>query len=405
MSRRSGLGRGLAALIPPTPKDDAAADGAVHQRSDLPEDDDAVTVLPPPSDGGTNVRSSPAPEGEVSTGAALRPEADDAEGSAEDEPSVVPTDAAPAVGQSPASPGDRAVPTSDVGAAAAHGGIDARTATLAEVAPDRIEPNPDQPRDVFDPDELEGLAISLRDIGVLQPLVVRPVQDGRYQLIAGERRWRAAQLAGLATVPVVVRHTDDASLLKEALVENIHRVQLNPLEEAAAYQQLLEDFEVTQEELAERLGRSRPSISNAIRLLQLPSAVQRRLAAGVLSAGHAKVLLAVDDAAAQTRLADRIVAEGLSVRATEELVRLQLLDGPSSSSRRRRGPTAPGLVELQDDLSDALEARVRITMGARKGKVAIEFASVDDLERIVGIIAGGISASGRASGGTAAGSA
>jgi ParB family chromosome partitioning protein len=248
---------------------------------------------------------------------------------------------------------------------------------------------------VFDPEELEGLATSLRDVGMLQPLVVRPLSDGRYELIAGERRLRAAKLAGLATVPALVRHTDDANLLKEALVENIHRVQLNPLEEGAAYQQLLEEFGVTQEELAARLGRSRPAITNAIRILQLPLAVQRRVAAGVLSAGHAKALLAVEDVNLQSRLADRIVAEGLSVRATEELVRMKLLDEPSTRSKPRRTPTAPGLVELQEDLSDALEARVRISMGARKGKLAIDFNSVDDLERIVAVIADGLGSRGR----------
>ncbi|MFP4234086.1 MAG: ParB/RepB/Spo0J family partition protein, partial [Nitriliruptoraceae bacterium] len=194
--------------------------------------------------------------------------------------------------------------------------------------------------------------------------------------------------------PALIRRTEDADLLKEALVENIHRVQLNPLEEAAAYQQLLEEFGVTQEELATRLGRSRPSISNAIRLLGLPAAVQRRVAAGVLSAGHAKALLALPDTAEQTRLAERIVAEGLSVRATEEHVRVRLTEDTPSERRPAAGrtPTAPGLLELQDDLSDALQTRVRIAMGARKGRLTVEFSSVDDLERIVAVIADGLAA-------------
>jgi ParB family transcriptional regulator, chromosome partitioning protein len=263
-------------------------------------------------------------------------------------------------------------------------------ATLAAIAPHAIVPNPRQPRGVFDPDELDGLATSLADLGMLQPLVVRPVGDGRYELVAGERRLRAAVLAGMDTVPAVVRHTDDADLLKEALVENIHRVQLNPLEEAAAYEQLLEEFGVTQEELAARLGRSRPSISNAIRLLQLPAGVQRRVAAGVLSAGHAKALLALENADAQSRLAERIVAEGLSVRATEELVRLRLIDEPTRRGPRSRETEVPGLLELQDDLAEALQTRVRIAMGARKGKLTVEFGSVEDLERIVGVIATGL---------------
>lgn len=269
----------------------------------------------------------------------------------------------------------------------------------AEIPLSAITPNPRQPRGVFDEDELEGLATSIRDLGLLQPLVVRRMGDDRYELIAGERRLRASRIAGLTTVPAILRDTDDTDLLKEALVENIHRVQLNPLEEAAAYQQLLEDFEVTQEELARRLGKSRPTISNGLRLLTLPPAVQRKVAAGVLSAGHAKAVLALGDKRSQEALADRIVAEGLSVRATEEAVRLRVLDeeaagtsssGSSSTGGGRQRVTAPALVELQDDLSDALQARVKISMGARKGKLTVEFGSIDDLERIVGVIAGGL---------------
>ncbi len=274
----------------------------------------------------------------------------------------------------------------------------APSATLVEVPVTQVTANPRQPREVFDDAELEGLAVSLRDVGVLQPLVVRPTADG-YELVAGERRLRAAFLAGLETVPAVVRHTDDNDLLKEALVENIHRVQLNPLEEAAAYQQLLEEFGFTQEELARRIGKSRPVISNALRLLGLPPAVQRRVAAGVLSAGHAKALLALDDPAEQARVAERIVAEGMSVRATEEVVRLKLVDDNDGSPRQRKGSTRTkppiGLIELQDDLSDALDARVRITMGARRGRLQIEFDSVEDLERIVGVIADGLDAGDR----------
>lgn len=273
-------------------------------------------------------------------------------------------------------------------------------ATLQELPLGSVAPNPRQPRGVFDEDELEGLAASIRDVGVLQPIVVRPLGSDAYELIAGERRLRAARIAGLERIPAVVRRTEDADLLKEALVENIHRVQLHPLEEAAAYQQLLEDFDFTQEELAERLGKSRPSISNALRLLTLPASVQRKVAAGVLSAGHAKAILGLDRPADQERIADKVIAEGMSVRATEELVRFHLAehgtsdagDGDPAPSRPpgRRNVTAPGLVELQEDLSDALMARVRISMGARKGKLQIEFGSVDDLERIVGVVARGL---------------
>lgn len=281
---------------------------------------------------------------------------------------------------------------------AAGGGVVVRDVSLSAIAP-----NPRQPRGVFDEDELEGLAASITDMGLLQPLVVREIADGRFELIAGERRLRASKIAGLTSVPAIIRQTDDGDLLKEALVENIHRVQLNPLEEAAAYQQLLEDFDATQEELARRLGKSRPSISNALRLLTLPPAVQRKVAAGVLSAGHAKAVLALSERRAQEQLADRIVAEGLSVRATEEYVRLRVMDdddlptassagsgGSSGGSGGRRKVTAPALVELQDDLSDALQARVKIQMGARKGKLTVEFGSIDDLERIVAVIANGI---------------
>lgn len=270
---------------------------------------------------------------------------------------------------------------------------------MREIALSAVSPNPRQPRGVFDEAELEGLAASIRDLGLLQPVVVRAAGEGRYELVAGERRLRAARIAGLSAVPALVRATDDDDLLKEALVENIHRVQLNPLEEAAAYQQLLEDFGSTQQELAQRLGKSRPSISNALRLLTLPPAVQRKVAAGILTAGHAKAVLALSDRAAQERLADRIVAEGLSVRATEEVVRLRALgqadDGSDRTPTRRSadGPSAlspPALEELQDDLSDALQARVSIVVGARRGRMQVEFGSLEDLERIVGVIAAGI---------------
>jgi ParB family chromosome partitioning protein len=305
--------------------------------------------------------------------------------------------------------------TSDVAAAAANTGDGAPTsaptlagvgaavladgrARLIELDPTMVARNPRQPRDVFDQEEIDQLATSLLDVGMLQPLVVRPLDADHYELVAGERRLRAALVAGLPLVPAIVRRTEDADLLKEALVENIHRVQLNPLEEAAAYQQLLEDFGVTQEELASRLGRSRPTISNTIRLLSLPPGVQRRVAAGVLSAGHAKALLSLEGPAAQSRLADRIVAEGLSVRATEEAARLLVADSQDTATATASGRsgarrvTIPALVDLQDDLSDALEARVRISMGARRGKLTIEFLSVDDLERIIGVIADGLGA-------------
>ena len=256
-------------------------------------------------------------------------------------------------------------------------------AYFQEVAIGAITPNPRQPRSVFDEDALEELASSIREVGLLQPVVVRPVMPGHFELVMGERRWRACQRAGLEHVPAIVRDTPDDDLLREALMENLHREQLNPLEEAAAYQQLLDDFDATHDELARKVGRSRPHISNTIRLLQLPGTVQRRVAAGVLSAGHARALLALTDPQEQVHLAHRIVAEGLSVRAVEEIV---AMGGQHLAKQRRapaKHPVAPALTELADRLSDALDTRVKVEQGQRKGKIVVEFASIEDLQRIV----------------------
>jgi ParB family transcriptional regulator, chromosome partitioning protein len=255
-----------------------------------------------------------------------------------------------------------------------------------------ITPNPRQPREIFDEEALAELADSIRVVGLLQPIVVRQVRPGRYEIVMGERRWRACQLAELELVPAIVRETSDTDLLRDALIENLHREQLNVLEEAAAYQQLLDDFSATHEELARRVGRSRPHISNTIRLLKLPAAVQKRVAAGVLSAGHARALLSMDDPAAQERLASRIVAEGLSVRAVEEIVTMGAPAGPAPASPRRAGraPVAPALKDLADKLSDVFDTRVKVEMGQRKGKITVEFATVDDLERIVRSMSPGI---------------
>ncbi|MEU4243073.1 ParB/RepB/Spo0J family partition protein [Actinoplanes sp. NPDC026619] len=261
-------------------------------------------------------------------------------------------------------------------------------ARFAELAITAIVPNPKQPRHVFDEEALEELKTSITEVGILQPIVVRDLGDGRYELVMGERRLRAAQAIGRESIPAIVRETRDDAMLRDALLENIHRANLNPLEEAAAYQQLLEEFGATHEELARRIGRSRPQISNTIRLLNLPAPVQRRVAAGVLSAGHARALLGLDDGEAQEKLALRIVAEGLSVRATEELVSLALADGPvkKAAPTRRAKVHAPALNELADRLSDRFDTRVKVDIGRNKGKITIEFATVDDLERIVGMI-------------------
>ena len=264
-------------------------------------------------------------------------------------------------------------------------------ATFAELPVEIIVPNPRQPRQVFDEDDITELAASIKEVGLLQPIVVRRVdgEDGRaksYELVMGERRLRAAKEAGLETIPAVVRYTEDQDLLRDALLENLHRVQLNPLEEAAAYQQLLDDFSCTHAELSKRIARSRSQISNTLRLMKLPPLVQRRLAAGVLSAGHARALLGLPDAAAMERLAQRIVAEGLSVRVTEELValydepRAQDARRPAAGSRTRRSAPLPA---LSTRLSDVFDTRVKVTRGSKKGRITIEFAGDEDLARIV----------------------
>ena len=262
-------------------------------------------------------------------------------------------------------------------------------ARLAEVPVTAIEPNPRQPRQVMEEEALAELVASIRAVGLLQPVVVRHLGGGSYQLIMGERRWRAATEAGLETIPAIVRETGDDALLRDALLENLHRAQLNPLEEAAAYQQLLDDFSSTHDELAQRIGRSRSQITNTLRLLRLSAPVQRRVAAGVLSAGHARALLGIEDSATQDRLANRIVAEGLSVRTVEELVTLGVDTDDDDKPRRRsqKKPVAPGVQDLANRLSERFDTRVRVDLGARKGKIVVEFASVEDLERIVGLIA------------------
>jgi len=274
-----------------------------------------------------------------------------------------------------------------------------RSSDLAEIAVSAIEPNPAQPRSHFDEEMLGALAASIRELGVLQPILVRPLENGRYQLIAGERRWRAARRVGLQTVPALIRTVADQSSLEQALVENLHRQDLNPLEEAAAYQQLVEGFGLTHDEVAARVGRSRAAVSNTLRLFQLPPAIQRMVMDGALSAGHARALLGTPDRAFQEALARRAVAEQLSVRAVEEVVRERnelagasgpapkVAAGPAAtpSARPPATPTADqgsAVHSLEELLSDFLDTRVRIELGARKSKVSIEFADLDDLERI-----------------------
>ncbi|MBO3750291.1 ParB/RepB/Spo0J family partition protein [Streptosporangiaceae bacterium NEAU-GS5] len=261
-------------------------------------------------------------------------------------------------------------------------------AYFQEIALTAISPNPRQPREVFDEDRLEELAASIKEVGLLQPVVVRSTGAGHFELIMGERRWRASQLAGLEQIPAIVRSTTDDEMLREALIENLQREQLNSLEEAAAYQQLLDDFGATHEQLARKVGRSRSHISNTLRLLNLPPNVQLRLAAGTISAGHARALLSLDDPTAQERLAARIVAEGLSVRTVEEIVSLgEATAGPAPRKPRAKQPTAPALRHLADRLSDHFETRVKVDLGRRKGRIVVEFSTIDDLERIIGTMA------------------
>ncbi|GAA2891404.1 ParB/RepB/Spo0J family partition protein [Streptosporangium fragile] len=255
-----------------------------------------------------------------------------------------------------------------------------------------ITPNPRQPREIFDDDALRELADSIREVGLLQPVVVRPAGEGRYELIMGERRWRASKLAGLSEIPAIVRSTQEDKLLLDALIENLQREQLNALEEAAAYEQLLKDFGATHEQLATRIGRSRSHVTNMLRLLKLPPRVQRRVAAGTITAGHARALLGLDDPAAQEHLADRIAAELLSVREVEEIVAVG--DAKAAAAPTPRAPRAkpaedPALRHLADRLSDRFETRVKVDFGRRKGRIVVEFATIDDLERIISTMAPG----------------
>jgi ParB family chromosome partitioning protein len=351
MTRRGGLGRGLGALIP-------TGSGPLEHPNGAGE--------------------------QVGTGLATSTSAADAPNDAGAVTAVTVTNGASAVaGTSPSES-----PHANAADVTADGPLPVPGAWFIELPVSEITTNARQPRQVFDQEALDELTHSVREFGVLQPVIVRQVPDG-YELVMGERRLRAAIAAGLSVIPAIVRDTSDDAMLRDALLENIHRSALNPLEEAAAYQQLLAEFGSTHDELATRLGRSRSQVTNTIRLLNLSVAVQRRVAAGVLSAGHARALLGLDDRERQDELAARIVAEGLSVRATEELVALAIRGGATTKPTRTRTPTvtAPAIAELADRLADVFETRVRVDLGRRKGKITVEFASVDDLERIVSMMA------------------
>ncbi|GGM12015.1 ParB/RepB/Spo0J family partition protein [Promicromonospora citrea] len=404
-AKRRGLGRGLGALIPTGPELDEQAPGAGRG-----EPDDASTGL-----GGTVatvVEERPAdPERQAAdTDTATTPSDAPAERkpakSSGPRPSTVKWDSAIASGRlsvaNDAAEGgasaldnaffgrDQEDPAS-VSRETADDLVPVPGARFAELPVSAIRPNTWQPRTVFDEGDLDELIDSIKEIGVLQPIVVRPDKDapGEYELIMGERRWRATQAAELETIPAIVRDTDDGDMLRDALLENLHRSDLNPLEEAAAYRQLLDDFGCTHEELATRIARSRPQISNTLRLLRLPPLVQRRVAAGVLSAGHARALLGLSDGAEIERLAQRIVSEGLSVRATEEIVMLTESEGGSTKPRKspRAGTRSEAVDELATRLSDRFETRVKVSLGKTKGRMTVEFASVEDLNRILQVMA------------------
>jgi ParB family chromosome partitioning protein len=379
--KRRGLGRGLGALIPngATPVTKPAGDRPVDvffpgRPADASAEGSAETSATATA---TLVEERPPPAPEAVGDDELPPltTTEPTTGTTETS-SATPTDA-------DGEDGHLAGPTEDL--------LPVPGLRFAELPVASIRPNSRQPRQVFDEEALAELVHSVSEIGVLQPVVVRPATEPDasvpYELVMGERRWRAVQQAGLDTIPAIIRETSDDDLLRDALLENLHRADLNPLEEAAAYQQLLDDFGCTHEELATRIGRSRPQISNTLRLLKLPPTVQRRVAAGVLSAGHARALLGLEDGESMERLAGRIVAEGLSVRAVEEVVALG--DGPAKPVRRRPRPggRTSELDDLASRLGDRLDTRVSVALGRNKGRLSIDFASVEDLNRIIGILA------------------
>ncbi len=343
--QRRGLGRGLGALIPTAPLEDAPAAGGATEGSVTPSAPVAAPMGAPVTNGSgvSSVGGSGASEASVATG------------------------------------------PSSASAGVAGGTIESG-AYFAELPIKQIVPNARNPRTVFEEEALAELVHSIKEVGLLQPIVVRKTGTDAYELIMGERRWRASQEAGLELIPAIVRQTEDDDMLRDALLENLHRSQLNPLEEAAAYRQLLDDFGCTHDELAGRIGRSRPQISNTLRLLKLSPAVQRRVAAGVLSAGHARSLLAVEDPEIQDRLAQRVVAEGISVRGLEEIVAVGEHGGRGPQKTPRAKPHAPGLAEISDRLSDRFETRVKVELGRAKGRITVEFATLEDLRRITDIM-------------------
>ncbi|WOH18747.1 ParB/RepB/Spo0J family partition protein [Paenarthrobacter sp. GOM3] len=392
--KRRGLGRGLGALIPSAPG--AQGNGAAASRPvDLffpearktaePSAETPIVEVPADEPKASDAKSSTSARTKPAAKPATKTSSSSAKTSTTKRAAA--TDAVVVEDESPTAEAPSASASTSVEL------VEVPGARFAEIPVGDIHPNRKQPRSVFDEDDMAELVHSVKEIGVLQPIVVRTSTEKGgepYELVMGERRWRAVQAAGLETIPAIVRDTTDDDLLRDALLENLHRSQLNPLEEAAAYQQLLEDFGTTHEQLADRIGRSRPQVSNTLRLLKLPPLVQRRVAASVLSAGHARALLSLPDAAAMERLAQKIVAEGMSVRATEEAVALyQDPTAPAKNSIPKPNARHERLDYLASSLSDRLDTNVKITLGARKGRVSIEFASVEDLNRIMDVLGPG----------------
>lgn len=381
-NRRGGLGRGLAALIPSAPVEET------NDKSNPSLGDGAADVIIGGTKGARNAQVPGAPVFGGGGGRASRETPSTMRRVVQQKPQETTEDSASGDAADSARPG----PSAHASAQGEGQSGNDFGATYREIGVGEIRPNEKNPRRVFDHEELAELVHSVREFGLLQPIVVRrDAGDAGYEIIMGERRWRAAAKAGLRTIPAIVRDTDDSDMLRDALLENIHRVQLNPLEEAAAYEQLLEEFNVTQTELADRLGRSRPVITNMLRLLQLPVSVQRRVAAGVLSAGHARAILGLKAGPhAQAELADRVIAEGFSVRATEEIVTLANRDGQLPDEAPSRAPVEQpaALSEAAERLADVWDTKVSVTMGKRKGKIVVEFGDQEDFERIMQLIRG-----------------
>lgn len=419
--KRRGLGRGLGALIPQSTKNSGNAEAKASEKTAAVKTalkNVSTPIEEPMTDGLFEMAHEAKPEKQRKSTKAESVEAKPAEAAPAQEKSAEAEKVeSPASSQDVSRETSKKKPRVDMGAALRnttltrrpvdfffgedvstpqsaseeHGGlVPVPGAQFAELNVRDIHPNRKQPRTDFDEQDMEELIHSVREIGVLQPIVVRPSRENgteKYELVMGERRWRATQAAGLTTIPAIVRETEDGDLLRDALLENLHRSQLNPIEEAAAYQQLMEEFDTTQEQLAKRIGRSRPQISNTIRLLKLPALVQRRVAAGILSAGHARALLALTDQAQIETLAQKIVNEGLSVRATEELVNHA---SGAAEVKERKAPQPQKHRERLDYIAEAfadkLDTSVKISLGARKGKMTIEFANVEDLNRIIRVL-------------------